>query len=197
MLPFIFLIWFIIIVTLFAVSFICLLRLNISNIDNNFKSEFNLSNDDGSLNLSNINENFNLTNAESHTNTLTNIITLIITFSVALIIWITMGVFYFRCILRYQFAINISYDEPEITAKESVQKSKQMMKGNIGKLFVLDLSHIGWYILAELPQIITIFINNSYIIFLLTFFSTIMFIFVNTYLNMSQVCFYDKLKNNQ
>lgn len=66
--------------------------------------------------------------------------------------------------LTYIYAINISYDEPEITAKESVQKSKEIMKGNKGNLFVLQISHIGWAILAVLPILLCNLIQNIYLI---------------------------------
>ncbi len=69
--------------------------------------------------------------------------------------------------LTYIYAINISYDEPEITAKEAVQKSKEMMKGNKGNLFVLQISHIGWAILAVLPILLSNLIQNTYLIIIL------------------------------
>ena len=50
--------------------------------------------------------------------------------------------------LLYSLTTYIAYDNPDMTALEVANKSAQMMKGNRGKLFGLELSFIGWAILA-------------------------------------------------
>lgn len=50
--------------------------------------------------------------------------------------------------LYYALAQFIAFDNPDMTAKDIVQKSEDLMKGNRAKLFVLNLSFIGWAILA-------------------------------------------------
>ncbi len=50
--------------------------------------------------------------------------------------------------LLYALTYYIAYDNPEMSAKDAVQRSEDLMKGNRGKLFVLQLSFIGWGILA-------------------------------------------------
>ena len=40
------------------------------------------------------------------------------------------------------------YDNPSMSGKEAVEKSAELMKGNVGALLCLDLSFIGWAILA-------------------------------------------------
>ena len=50
--------------------------------------------------------------------------------------------------LLYSLTTYIAYDNPDMTALEITNKSAQMMKGNRGKLFGLELSFIGWAILA-------------------------------------------------
>ncbi len=50
----------------------------------------------------------------------------------------------------YKLAYIIAIDEPNLTPKEVVNKSKECMKGNRFKLFCLELSFIGWAILAVL-----------------------------------------------
>ena len=50
--------------------------------------------------------------------------------------------------LLYSLTIYIAYDNPEMTAFELVDESARLMKGNRGKLFLLELSFIGWAILA-------------------------------------------------
>ena len=48
----------------------------------------------------------------------------------------------------YKIAYIIAVDEPNLTSKEVVNKSKENMKGNRFKLFCLEFSFIGWVILA-------------------------------------------------
>lgn len=53
--------------------------------------------------------------------------------------------------LRYKQAYYIMRDNPEIGALEAIRRSKEMMKGHKGRLFVLYLTFIGWYILGCIP----------------------------------------------
>lgn len=53
--------------------------------------------------------------------------------------------------LLYALTYYIAYDNPEMSAKDAVQRSEDLMRGNRGKLFVLQLSFIGWAILAVIP----------------------------------------------
>ena len=48
----------------------------------------------------------------------------------------------------YQLAYIIAAENPELSAKETVEESQKLMTGNRGKLFCLQLSFIGWAILA-------------------------------------------------
>lgn len=52
------------------------------------------------------------------------------------------------------YAYSMSYfilrDHPEMTAREAITASKELMKGHKGELFVLHLSFIGWAILSYL-----------------------------------------------
>lgn len=41
-------------------------------------------------------------------------------------------------------------EHPEMTAREAIRRSKEMMKGNRGRLFCLQISFIGWGILSAL-----------------------------------------------
>lgn len=54
---------------------------------------------------------------------------------------------------RYRMAIYLLLDDPERGAMECLRLSKQMMKGHKWELFVLDLSFIGWRLLAALPYV--------------------------------------------
>ncbi len=48
----------------------------------------------------------------------------------------------------YSFAPYILAEHPEMTAREALRESKRLTNGYKGKLFVLDLSYIGWTLLA-------------------------------------------------
>lgn len=50
----------------------------------------------------------------------------------------------------YSLTFYIIKDNPEIGAMEALRRSKQMMKGFKGKLFLLQLSFIGWALLCIL-----------------------------------------------
>ena len=52
----------------------------------------------------------------------------------------------------YAYAMTpyILLDNPEMGANEAITKSKEMMKGYKWKLFCLDFSFIGWYLLSFL-----------------------------------------------
>lgn len=51
---------------------------------------------------------------------------------------------------RYSMAPYIMAEHPNLSAMEAIEQSKQMMAGNKGRLFCLDFSFIGWYLLAAL-----------------------------------------------
>ena len=50
----------------------------------------------------------------------------------------------------YAMTYYIKLDHPEYTASQAIDESRKMMYGNKGKLFLLDLSFIGWAIVAVL-----------------------------------------------
>jgi uncharacterized membrane protein len=52
---------------------------------------------------------------------------------------------------RYSMAQYIFFDDPEKGALQCIRESKAMTRGYKGKLFVLDLSFIGWAILSIIP----------------------------------------------
>jgi len=52
--------------------------------------------------------------------------------------------------LGYSMAFYIMYDDPEIKPLEALKKSQIMMKGYKRKLFLLELSFIGWILLGSL-----------------------------------------------
>ena len=60
---------------------------------------------------------------------------------------------------RYAMAPFIQAENPELTARESLRASKEMMRGHKWKLFCLDLSFIGWALLC----IFTLGIGNLFL----------------------------------
>ncbi len=54
---------------------------------------------------------------------------------------------------RYRQALYILLDHPEKSPLQCIRESKELMKDHKWELFVLDLSFIGWSILAGLPYV--------------------------------------------
>ncbi len=50
----------------------------------------------------------------------------------------------------YRMVPYIVKDEPELSPTEVIRRSREMMRGNKWKAFVMDLSFLGWYILGLL-----------------------------------------------
>jgi len=50
----------------------------------------------------------------------------------------------------YAMTYYILNDNPEMSASDAITKSREMMNGHKGKLFLLDLSFIGWIIVGAL-----------------------------------------------
>lgn len=48
----------------------------------------------------------------------------------------------------YQLSYIVSAEKPELSSKEAVEESEKLMAGKRGKLFCLQLSFIGWAVLA-------------------------------------------------
>ena len=82
-------------------------------------------------------------------------------------------------IKAYEYAIipYILADDPEITSKDAFKKAKQMMNGNKWRLFKLELSFFGWFVLCVLTLGIGTF-------------------FLLPYVNAANAEFYAELKNN-
>ena len=78
----------------------------------------------------------------------------------------------------YAMAYYIRIDHPEYTAKQTIDESRKMMYGYKAKLFLLDLSFIGWIIVGSLCCGIGI-------------------LWVNPYMQASRAHFYEELKSKQ
>ena len=78
----------------------------------------------------------------------------------------------------YALASYISIEDNNIPAEECINKSMQMMEGHKIRLFLLDLSFIGWYFVAFLTFGIGLF-------------------WVVPYHEMARILFYEDLKSQQ
>lgn len=97
---------------------------------------------------------------------------------IATIVFYIISMIYMISIsLYYSLANLIAIDNEEMSAKDAVNTSKEMMKGNRGSLFLLQLSFIGWGILS----VFTLGIGLLWLM---------------PYMQLSTVAFYQKLKNN-
>ena len=57
-------------------------------------------------------------------------------------------------IYRYRFALYNLYEDPELSVFEALDMSKRQTRGYKGQLFALDLSYLGWGVLASLPSLV-------------------------------------------
>ncbi|MBO5555785.1 MAG: DUF975 family protein [Oscillospiraceae bacterium] len=78
---------------------------------------------------------------------------------------------------RYRFAPYIMLDHPEMSIMDCIRESKRMTQGYKGQLFTLDLSFIGWALLAALPYA-----------------GYVAEIFLIPYFTISQILFYDQVR---
>ena len=92
----------------------------------------------------------------------------------AVVIYIATLVYVISRSFLYVLAYYIGYDKPELSSKECVKRSAELMKGNRGNYFLLQLSFIGWGILS----ILTIGIGMLWLI---------------PYIAIAEVCFYDRV----
>ena len=54
---------------------------------------------------------------------------------------------------RYRMARFLLLDHPDMGVTDCLRASKEMMKGHKWECFVLDLSFLGWYLLAGIPYV--------------------------------------------
>lgn len=83
-------------------------------------------------------------------------------------------------VMGYAYAMTpyIMHEHPELSASECIAKSKEMMRGYKGKLFLLDLGFIGWLLLCVLTL-------------------GILTLWVQPWMECSHVKFYDELKSRR
>lgn len=85
----------------------------------------------------------------------------VLTFLQSLFIFLWSLLFVIPGIMKaysYSMAFYIMADEPEISARDAIRKSKEMMQGHRMELFVLQLSFFGWVLLG----LVTCGLGNLY-----------------------------------
>ena len=112
--------------------------------------------------------------------------------------------------LRFSLVNFLVYDNPNLRAKEIVNKSEEMMKvnKNVERLFTLNLSFVGWYILFyigmyvaayffALGSMASLFGGNplmgiiGIVGYVIVLFASVFFLV--PYVQMANICFYEKL----
>ena len=78
----------------------------------------------------------------------------------------------------YTMTPYIMHEHPELSANECIDASKKMMKGHKWRLFLLDLSFIGWLLLCVLTL-------------------GILTLWVQPWMECSRISFYEQLKSRQ
>lgn len=89
----------------------------------------------------------------------------VIVMIVGMILYIVSIIFMITKSLYYALSYIVLANHPEMTGKQAVEESRKLMEGNRSKLFVLQLSFIGWAILAALSLGIGLFWLIPYVQF--------------------------------
>lgn len=98
---------------------------------------------------------------------------------------------------RYSQCFYLQADHPDWSASQCINESKRLMLGNKGKLFYLNLTFIGWYILASLPSMLTdLFDTTGIISVIIWLIMSIPLVAVDLYRFMSQTVFYELVTEN-
>lgn len=96
-------------------------------------------------------------------------------------------------IYRYSMAFYVLADNPGWRAKDCIRESCRLMVGNKWKLFCLQLSFIGWSILAAIPGgiISEVVHTDSFAMVFVSLICSLPYIYLNGYMNTAEGVFYD------
>ncbi len=96
---------------------------------------------------------------------------------------------------RYSQAFYILADNPDYSVTQCVEESKRLMMGNKGRLFYLELTFIGWALLASIPTglIIALFPDSGFFAVIASLIAALPAIFVYEYVYVSKAAFYELL----
>lgn len=98
---------------------------------------------------------------------------------------------------RYSQAFYLRVDHPEWTANQCLVESSKLMNGNKLKFFILEISFIGWYLLAAVATgILSVFEVTGVASVILSLICAIPVLFVDLYSLMADTVFYELLTGN-
>ena len=99
----------------------------------------------------------------------------------------------------YAMTPYILYEHPEYSPNDAITMSREIMNGNKFRLFCLNLSFIGWSLLAALPGIIAlaaVLVGNFFLLPLIL--ATIVGdLFVSAYVEAAQAAFYREVSGTE
>ena len=96
---------------------------------------------------------------------------------------------------RYSQAFYILADNPDYSITQCVEESKRLMQGNKMRMFCLQLSFIGWALLAAIPSSLIALLSsgNGFFSFIIMIIAELPAIFLYEYMYVSQTAFYELL----
>ncbi|MDY5462444.1 DUF975 family protein [Hornefia butyriciproducens] len=97
---------------------------------------------------------------------------------------------------RYSQCFYVLADDPKKGIMQCIDESRQMMTGNKMKLFLLDLSFIGWLLLSSIPMAVLMGIlqpDNTISYFVIMFVGMIPVYFPIAYMQTANTIFYEML----
>ncbi|MBQ9960813.1 MAG: DUF975 family protein [Firmicutes bacterium] len=98
---------------------------------------------------------------------------------------------------RYSQCFYLRVDHPEWTAGMCLKESSRLMMGNKGKYFGLQLSFIGWYMLALLPTVLlSMFQTSDLMLMVVAIVGSIPVLIVDLYMQVTNTAFYELLNGN-
>lgn len=94
---------------------------------------------------------------------------------------------------RYSQAFFILADNPDMSVGDCIRESCRLMKGNKGRYFYLQLTFIGWYLLAAIPGGIFDTFSNSdgAVAVIVGIILSLPFVVLSAYVMMSNTAFYE------
>lgn len=121
---------------------------------------------------------FTIHNEGAYTNSMTLSIGFTVMTVVVMIVIIVSEIYLAIKSLYYSLVFYLLYDNPDMSSLDIVNKSESLMKGNRWNLFYLELTFIGWSILSVFTLGIGI-------------------LWLYPYVQITKVCFYEKLINKE
>ena len=99
----------------------------------------------------------------------------------------------------YAMTPYILYEHPEYNPNYAITVSREMMDGNKFRLFCLNLSFIGWHLLAALPSIIALaaVLTGNFFLLPLIMVTIVGDLFVGAYMEAAQAAFYREVSGTE